>query len=125
MISSQKGFSLLEVMIATAICGLMSAMTLTLMVQIDNHNRSIHDRAIAYRASHQAMEVLLAEDVDSMILQDGNSYVVTECLKGPQLGNITVTDMAVGWGIAPNQAYEITLDMPQMGVTLRAIRTRT
>jgi hypothetical protein len=112
-------------MIATAICSIMCVGTLSLMVQIDNRNRTIYDRTIAFRACHQAMEILLAEDVDSMVLQDGNSFVVTECSRGPQLGNITISDKALDWAMAADQAYEIRLDVPSLGVTLQAIRTRT
>jgi len=120
--TGNRGFSLLEVMIATAIAGIMCVGTLTLMVQVDNNNRRIYDRTISYRATHQAMEVLLAEDLDSMLLQDGNSFVVTECVYGPQMGNISITDL--GWGGA-NQAFLVQLTVPSYGVTLSAVRTRT
>jgi prepilin-type N-terminal cleavage/methylation domain-containing protein len=121
-VDERKGFSLLEVMIATAIVGIMCVGTLQLMIQIDHNNRRMYDRTICYRAAHQVMEVLRAEDTDSMVLQDGNSFVVTECIFGPQNGTITVIDL--GWNGA-DKAYEIRLEVPNYGVILTAVRTRT
>jgi len=122
----EKGFSLLEVMFASAIVGVMCVAVLGLMLQIDASNRFIYDRTICYRAAHQAMEILMAEDLDSMLLQDGNSFVVTECRAGPQQGTITVTDL--NWGPAgdvADKAYSVQLDVPSFGVMLTAVRTRT
>jgi prepilin-type N-terminal cleavage/methylation domain-containing protein len=119
---NEKGFSLLEVMIATAICSIMCVGTLALMVQIDETNRRMYDRTICFRAAHQAMEILRAEDVDSMLLQDGNTFVATECVYGPQTGKISIQDL--GWN-GPDNAYLIRVDIPSYGVTLTAVRTRT
>jgi len=43
MNTGNRGFSLLEVMIATAICGIMCVGTISLMVSIDNNNRRIYE----------------------------------------------------------------------------------
>ena len=120
-----RGMSLLEVMIATAITGIMCVGTLALQVQIDSNNRYMYNRTIAYRATHQAMEILLAEDLDSMIVQNGNSFVVTETSSGPAAGTITITDTFWGLGGAADKAYRVRLEVPEYGVVLEALRTRT
>jgi hypothetical protein len=96
------------------------------MVQINNTNRYLHDRTVAYRATHQAMEVLLAEDLDSMLLQDGNTFAVLGTSGGSQVGSITVTDL--NWGLAgdpADKAYMVRLEVPTLNVVLTAVRTRT
>ena len=121
-----KGFSLLEVMIATTIAGLMCVGVLGLMVNVDMNNRFLYNRTIAYRASHQAMEILLAEDIDSMILQDGNTFAVTETTSGSEVGTITITDL--NWGTLADptdKAYLVRLSVPRYSVVLTAVRTRT
>jgi prepilin-type N-terminal cleavage/methylation domain-containing protein len=124
MRSGSKGMSLLEVMIATAIVGIMCAGTLEVMVRIDQNNRFMYNRTIAYRATHQAMEVLLAEDLDSMILQNGNTFVVTETTSGPAAGTITITDTNWGAAGAADKAYRVRLEVPEYGVVLEALRAR-
>jgi prepilin-type N-terminal cleavage/methylation domain-containing protein len=124
-VKSQRGFSLLEVMFATAICSIMCVGTLVVMVQIDNNNRFMFNRTVAYRATHQAMEILLAEDLDSMLLQDGNNFVVTETTSGPCTGSITITDALWGPGGAADKAYLVRLEVPRYGVVITALRART
>ncbi len=121
-----KGFSLLEVMFAVAIAGMMCVGVLALMTKIDNSNRWLYERTIAYRAGHQAMEVLLAEDIDSMILQDGNTFAVLQTTSDAAQGTITITDLK--WGAAGDvgdKAYLVRLEVAEYNVVLTAVRTRT
>ncbi len=122
----RKGFSLLEVMFAVAICGMMCAGALSLMIKIDTSNRWMYERTIAYRAAHQAMEVLLAEDIDSMLLQDGNTFAVTQTTSDVATGTITITDL--NWGAAgdtADKAYLVRMEVREYSVILTAVRTRT
>lgn len=123
---NRKGFSLLEVMFAVAIAGMMCVGVLALITKIDTSNRWLYERTIAYRASHQAMEVLLAEDLDSMLLQDGNTFAVLQTTSDAAQGTITITDL--NWGGAGDtgdKAYLVRLQVAEYSVILTAVRTRT
>lgn len=122
----EKGFSLLEVMVACAIAAILCAAVLAVQLNADNSNRYLYNRTIAYRAAHQVMEILLADDMDLMLLQDGNTFVVNEMLGGPQNGTITMTDL--GWNGA-DKAWRVRLTIALPGsrnesITLEAVRTR-
>jgi hypothetical protein len=91
------------------------------MIKVDNANRYLHNRAIAYRAAHQTMEVLLSEDMDVMLLQNGNTFAVSNPSIGPETGTITITDL--NW-VSPDKAYEIRVEVPNLGVVLTGVRAR-
>lgn len=123
---SEAGYTLIEVMVAAAIIGVMCTTMLGVMVKIDTDNRAFHDENIAYRACHQTIEVLMAEDLDSMLLQDNNTFQVDGLSAGTQTGTIDIIDLNWGpAGDAADKAYQIRLDVPAAGVTLSAIRSRT
>jgi prepilin-type N-terminal cleavage/methylation domain-containing protein len=123
---SEAGYTLIEVMVAAAIIGVMCTSMLSVMLKIDTDNRAFHDENIAYRACHQMIEVLMADDLDSMLLQKGNTFQVDGLSAGTQTGTIDIIDL--NWGPAgdtADKAYQIRLDVPAAGVTLSAIRSRT
>ncbi len=120
---SPQGFSLLEVLIATGILAIMCAGVLTVKYKIEQANREMYDRTVAFRAAHQAMEVLLAEDMDLMLLQNGNTFGVTNMnRRNGASGKITITDL--NW-TGPDKAYEIRIEVPELGVVLTGVRARS
>jgi len=119
---ASKGFSLLEVLVAAGILGIMCAGVLAVIVQIDQSNRYLQNRTIAFRAAHQTMEVLLSDDMDLMLLQNGNTFAVNNPTGHPETGTITITDL--NW-IGPDKAYQIRLEVPNLGVVLTGARARS
>jgi prepilin-type N-terminal cleavage/methylation domain-containing protein len=122
----EKGFSLIEVMIACAIAAVVCAAVITVELQTDSANRYLHNRTIAYRAAHQIMEIMLSDDMDLMLLQNGNTFVVNEMQGGPTTGTITMTDL--GWN-GSDRAWKIVLTIPLPGtrgesISLEAVRAR-
>ncbi|HOX05725.1 MAG TPA: type II secretion system protein [Planctomycetota bacterium] len=142
-----KGLTLIEVMIATAIVGIMCTSVLTVMYKTEQTNRFCFQYTTAVRAAHQAMEILQSEDLDTLRAQDGLTFAVLvadsveetggvtmDGLSGADLdaliaggryalvqGTVSVTDL--GWGGA-DKAYQITVAVPTLGVTLTAVRAR-
>ena len=124
------GFTLIEVMISAAIIAIMAAALLASLVKIDMNNRRYHDRTIAYRACHQWIETLMAQDLDTMILADRSTFDVNGMSIGMQKATVYIRDL--NWAAA-DKAYEIRIELPYeiraQGpspiVTLVAVRTRT
>ena len=120
------GFTLIEVMIAMAIIGIMCTALLGSLMNIDMNNRRFHDENVAYRACHQWIETLMSQDMDTMLLQHGSTFTVNGLSSGPQTGTVTLTDLMWGpVGARADKAYEIRIQIPAVNITLTAIRTRT
>jgi len=120
--AGRKGFSLLEVMVAAAIAGILCAGVVTVMYRTEHTGRYLYDCTVATRAAHQTMEILLADDMDSMILQNGNTFTVSNLTCGSTGGTITITDL--GW-MGSDQAYQLRVRVDRFGVDLSSVRTRT
>lgn len=142
---NDKGFSLLEVVIATGIIGLMCAGVLTAIYRTDLNNRYLFGHTVAARAAHQTMEILLSQDIDTMVLQHGNSFAVFVPKTGQDTGTVTIDSAAVINGeiasgdyarvlgtifitpldwTGPGKAYSIRVEIPDFGVVLIATRAR-
>lgn len=120
------GFTLIEVMISAAVIAVMCAALLGSLMHVDINNRRFHDENVAYRACHQWIEQLMSEDLDSMLLQDGSTFIVNGMSAGAQTGTVTITDLMWGpGGGTADKAYEIRVQVPAANVTLVAVRTRT
>ena len=120
--AASKGMTLLEVMIASALMVIMCVTVISYMLKVDHDNRYLHNRTIAYRAAHEMMEILLADEMDSMLLQSGVPFAVTQLTTGTTTGNIAMTDL--NWN-AVDQAYLITITIPAYDVVLCTVRTRS
>jgi prepilin-type N-terminal cleavage/methylation domain-containing protein len=123
----EGGFTLIEVMIAVAVAGILCASVITVQIKIDDSNRYLFDRTTASRAAHQMMEILVADDIDSMLLQNGNTFAVTGMKGGAQTGTISISDL--GW-VGAGMSYRIRLTVPIPSIdnqtfVLEAVRTRT
>ena len=118
---------------------------LGVMLRVDQANRLLYGRTVAYRAAHQTLEILLAEDMDLMLLQDGNRFAIlvdrwgnetgdvtfgtAEEIEAAQaagdytkvLGTITMTDL--NW-IGVDNAYEIRVEVLDLGIVLSGVRAR-
>jgi prepilin-type N-terminal cleavage/methylation domain-containing protein len=142
------GFTLIEVIIAVGIIGIMCAGVVTTIYQTDRTNRRLYEYTIAVRAAHQAMEILQADDLDTLCTQNGAKFAVLVAASVTETGAVTmdnvndadvdaliasgryalvegtvsVTDL--GWKGA-NNAYQVTVTIPDLGVTLSTVRSRT
>jgi prepilin-type N-terminal cleavage/methylation domain-containing protein len=123
----ERGFTLIEVMVACAIASILCASVITVELQMDNSNRYLFNRTTGSRAAHQMMEILLSDDMDSMLLQNGNTFAVTGMIGGAMTGTITMTDL--GWTGQSDMAWKVKLVVPLPGnqnetFVLEAVRTR-
>jgi prepilin-type N-terminal cleavage/methylation domain-containing protein len=145
---TSKGFTLIEVIIATGIIGIICAGVVTVIYQTDRTNRFLFQYTVATRAAHQAMEVLQSEDLDTLLAQNGAKFAVLvnntvedtgavtmdgvndadvdALIAGGRFalyqGTVSVADL--GWKGA-DKAYQVTVTVPALGVTLSTVRSRT
>ena len=122
----ERGHTLVEVMVASVICvilliGLGEAMTGALQL-----NLLREDQVIAFKASHQTLENLMALDMDTMLLQHGNTFTVGSS-ENPlsttaATGTITITDL--NWEGIADKAYLVKVAVPELATELSTVRTR-
>lgn len=125
---SNAGFSLLEVMVALAILAvLVAGLGQTVFMSMET-GKVVEDTVIAHKAAHQVMENLMGLDLDTMLLQNGNTFQVGSdenmTTSKASTGTITITDVGTTWGEAASQAYQVQVQVPEFMVDLSTIRVR-
>ncbi len=119
-------FTLLEVMVAVAICAILLLGLGASMTGASQANMYREDRVIAFKAAHQQMELMLSLDLDTMLLQNGNTFTVGSTENPTNtagaVGTITITDL--NWDGLPGKAYKVELAVDEFNVKLTTVRTR-
>ncbi len=130
IIRAQKGLTLIELMVAISILAVLLLGLGMSILQIDRTNIFNHDRALAYKAAQQILEVIMNEDLTDAISRHNTTFSVagmTGC-SGENIGTISVQDL--NWDGMSNQCYLFTITVanpdPQKNVIyarICAVRT--
>ena len=92
--NANGGFSLLEVMIASAVFAVAMIGISGLILVTHQHSESSAETMVAYKASQEILEQLQAMTYDQMLAQDGVAFVVTQLHPTQEIGSIEVTDVS-------------------------------
>jgi len=114
MRSTQQGMSLIELMVAMAILAVtLTGVGITLL-RLDQANIYQHDKALAYKAAQQVLEVINNESLTDAVARNNQTfdvYGMTSC-SGTSLGLIEVQDL--GWDSTSGDSYLFTIDVTDM-----------
>ena len=72
----QAGFSLLEVMVAVSITSVTLVGLAVAIANTVQSNDYREDQTVCFKAAHETMEMLLSLDMDTMLLQNGNTFAI-------------------------------------------------
>ncbi|MBN1808462.1 MAG: prepilin-type N-terminal cleavage/methylation domain-containing protein [Planctomycetes bacterium] len=106
----EAGFTLLELMLATAVLAAVAVAIGLVMTSVDRSDRHAQEWTASYRAAQKVMEEILSLEYSETPLQDGLVFTVL-ATSIPTQGTVAVEDVGAEWGGAAGTAYRITISI--------------
>ncbi|GEM_PF-2887031 len=124
MSRADRGFTLLEVVIALGVIAVALMGSLSLLLLTHRHNTSTNETATAYKACQEMMEKLRTMTYDQVKAQNGVGFVATKLHPTQPVGSVAVTDVSPAGDPDTLVQVVVSIVTPPGGITLRPVNAR-